>query len=167
MSILKSLILIKDFNLILFYKIYYLNNMRNMLHIPTTSFLTFNRKEWATFKNTINDIFFLQEIKNLKNINNNLSINEITEIYLPLSKLLNLNICSNLKQQNFLKKFSNVHTIQHIPYIIGITGSVAVGKSTTAKILQILLRKWSKGRVVELVTTDGFLYSNQILKKKN
>lgn len=140
--------------------------MSNILQIPTTSFLTFNRKEWATFKNTINDILSLKEIKNLKNINNNLSINEIIEIYLPLSKLLSLSICSNVKKQNILKKILNIHA-QHIPYIIGITGSVAVGKSTTAKILQTLLSRWPEHRVVELVATDGFLYSNKILKRKN
>lgn len=86
------------------------------------------------------------------------------EIYLPLSKLLNFNICSNLKKQNVLKKFLDTHTIQHIPCIIGITGSVATGKNTTAEILQTLLSKWPAHRIVEIVTTDRFLYANQILK---
>lgn len=140
--------------------------MKNILHIPTTSFITFNRKEWAAFKHTVHDISFLKEIINLKNIKNNLSIKELIEIYLPLSKFLNLNICSNVKKQNTLKKILNIHT-KHIPYIIGITGSVAAGKSTTAKILQILLSKCPEHRVVELVATDGFLYSNKILKKQH
>lgn len=85
---------------------------------------------------------------------------------MPLSKLLNLYICSDLKQRRILQKLLKLNPSQNIPYIIGITGSVASGKSTTAKILQFLLNRWPEHRAVELVTTDGFLYSNEVLQKK-
>ncbi|WP_159714606.1 type I pantothenate kinase [Blochmannia endosymbiont of Camponotus nipponensis] len=137
-----------------------------MLHVSSAPFLTFSRKEWASLRDNVNNTLSLRDILNLKEINNDLSINEIIEIYLPLSKLLNLYICSNIKQQTALEQFLNIQK-KRIPYIIGITGSVAAGKSTTAKILQTLLSRWPEHRIVELVTTDRFLYSNKILKKRH
>lgn len=138
-----------------------------MLYNLPTSLLILNQKAWFVFQNQNNNILSKKEIINLKKINNDISINEIIKIYLPLSKLLNLHICSNLQKRKIVQKFLNINQSKNIPYIIGISGSVASGKSTTAKILQILLRRWPEHRIVELVTTDGFLYSNQILKKKN
>ncbi|URJ27999.1 type I pantothenate kinase [Candidatus Blochmannia vicinus (nom. nud.)] len=137
-----------------------------MLHVSSIPFLTFNRKEWASFRDDINGILSRKEIMNLRDINDNISINEVVEIYLPLSRLLNLYIHSNMRRQNILKQFLNSHE-QRIPYIIGIAGSVSAGKSTTARVLQTLLSRWPEHRAVELVTTDGFLYSNKILKKRN
>lgn len=114
-------------------------------------------------------------ITKLKNININFSWKEIIEIYLPLSRLLNsFYISSKLIQQTVVKlnnqkifnQFININQ-QRIPYIIGITGSVAAGKSTIARILQILLSCWPEHRTVELVTTDGFLHPNSILQQRN
>lgn len=138
-----------------------------MSHILSTSFLIFNRKEWATFQGNANNTLSSKDILYLKKINNDLSIHEVTKIYLPLSKLLNLHFRFNLKQQKCSEQFLNTFSKQKIPYIIGIAGSVASGKSTIGKILQILLSKCPEHRVVELVTTDGFLYPNQTLEKKN
>lgn len=138
-----------------------------MIHNSSKPFLIFNRKEWSTLQNNINRTLSQSEILHIKQINNNLSIHEVIEIYLPLSHLLNLHICSNLKQQSKIKHISNLAQIKYTPYIIGITGSVSSGKSTTAKILQTLLRTWSKIPVVEIVSTDNFLYPNQTLKNKN
>lgn len=133
--------------------------------LPTTLFIC-NKKKWSFSQDQVNNVLSKKEIINLKNINNNLSIEEIKKNYLPLSNFLNFYICSNIKQHNFLQNFLKDKRVRNIPYIIGITGSVASGKSTTAKILQILLNKWAKRHIAELVTTDGFLYSNQILKTK-
>ncbi|WHL24917.1 MAG: type I pantothenate kinase [Candidatus Blochmannia vicinus] len=137
-----------------------------MLHVSSIPFLTFNRKEWASFRDNMPLILSRKEILNLRGINDNLSINEVVEIYLPLSRLLNLYIHSNIRRQNVLEQFLNTQK-QRIPYVISIAGSVSAGKSTTARVLQALLSKWPEHRIVELVTTDGFLYSNKILKKRH
>ncbi|CAK8739441.1 Pantothenate kinase [Sodalis praecaptivus] len=106
------------------------------------------------------------EIVKLKGINEDLSLDEVAEIYLPLSRLLNFYISSNLRRQAVLEQFLGTDG-QRIPYIIGIAGSVAVGKSTTARVLQALLSRWPEHRTVELVTTDGFLHPNQVLKQRD
>lgn len=138
-----------------------------MVYRSSKSFLIFNRKEWLTLQKNLNYTLSQSEILHIKQINSNLSINEIIEIYLPLSYLLNLHICSNLKQQNKNNNTTNTTKIQYKPYIIGITGSVASGKSITAKILQTLLNKYYRHHIIEIISTDGFLYPNQILKNKN
>jgi type I pantothenate kinase len=94
-----------------------------------------------------------------------ISLEEVAEIYLPLSRLLNFYISSNLRRQAVLEQFLGTNG-QRIPYIISIAGSVAVGKSTTARVLQALLSRWPEHRRVELITTDGFLHPNQVLKDR-
>lgn len=89
----------------------------------------------------------------------------MAEIYLPLSRLLNFYISSNLRRQAVLEQFLGTNG-QRIPYIISIAGSVAVGKSTTARVLQALLSRWPEHRHVELITTDGFLHPNSVLKER-
>jgi len=84
---------------------------------------------------------------------------------LPLSRLLNFYISSNLRRQAVLEQFLGTNG-ERIPYIISIAGSVAVGKSTTARVLQALLSRWPEHRKVELITTDGFLHPNQVLKDR-
>lgn len=94
-----------------------------------------------------------------------ISLEEVAEIHLPLSRLLNFYISSNLRRQAVLEQFLGTNG-QRIPYIISIAGSVAVGKSTTARVLQALLSRWPEHRRVELITTDGFLHPNQVLKER-
>ena len=90
---------------------------------------------------------------------------EVAQIYLPLSRLLNFYISSNLRRQAVLEQFLGTDG-QKIPYVIGIAGSVAVGKSTTARLLQALLSRWPEHRSVELITTDGFLHPNKVLNER-
>ncbi|CAI1188690.1 Pantothenate kinase [Serratia ficaria] len=106
-----------------------------------------------------------EEIVKLKGINEDLSLEEVAQIYLPLSRLLNFYISSNLRRQAVLEQFLGTDG-QKIPYIIGIAGSVAVGKSTTARLLQALLSSWPEHRSVELITTDGFLHPNRVLNER-
>ncbi|WP_049190529.1 type I pantothenate kinase, partial [Serratia marcescens] len=101
----------------------------------------------------------------LKGINEDLSLEEVAQIYLPLSRLLNFYISSNLRRQAVLEQFLGTDG-QKIPYVIGIAGSVAVGKSTTARLLQALLSRWPEHRSVELITTDGFLHPNKVLNER-
>lgn len=128
-------------------------------------YLQFDRTQWAALRNTTPMMLTEQEIRQLKGINDDLSIDEVAEIYLPLSRLLNFYISANIRRQAATEQFLGTDQ-QHIPYIISIAGSVAVGKSTTARLLQALLSRWPEHRRVELVTTDGFLHPNKVLEER-
>ena len=101
----------------------------------------------------------------LRSLHDRLDMKEVEEIYLPLSRLLSLYVAATQRlfraQQNFLGTED-----AKMPYIIGVAGSVAVGKSTTARVLQALLARWPNVPKVDLVTTDGFLYPNAILARE-
>lgn len=128
-------------------------------------YMQFSRGEWAALRNAVPMTLTAEELTSLQGINEDLSMEEVSEIYLPLSRLLNYYISNNFTRQSILSKFLGKN--HKIPYIIGIAGSVAVGKSTTARVLKALLTRWPEHRKVSLVTTDGFLYSNQILEERN
>ena len=130
-----------------------------------TPYLQFNRSQWAALRDSVPMTLTEGEIARLKGINEVLSFEEVAEIYLPLSRLLNFYISSNLRRQAVLEQFLGTNG-QRIPYIISIAGSVAVGKSTTARVLQALLSRWPEHRSVELITTDGFLHPNEMLKER-
>ncbi|OCG34611.1 type I pantothenate kinase [Gilliamella sp. Gris1-4] len=127
-------------------------------------YLKFNRQEWASLRNTVPMTLTADELVSLQGINEDLSMDEVSEIYLPLSRLLNYYISNNFNRQAVLSKF--LGKSQKTPYIIGIAGSVAVGKSTTARVLQALLTRRPEHRKVALVTTDGFLYPNRCLEER-
>lgn len=105
-----------------------------------------------------------EEIAQLQGINDNLSLNEVRTIYWPLACLLNHEIDAYHQQQAIQGQQCR---LPQGPYILGIAGSVAAGKSTSARILQWLLSRWPQERQVALVTTDGFLYSNSELQERN
>ena len=131
-----------------------------------TPYLQFDRSQWAALRDSVPMTLTEGEIARLKGINEDLSLDEVAEIYLPLSRLLNFYISSNLRRQTALEQFLGTHS-PRVPYIISIAGSVAVGKSTTARVLQALLSRWPEHRRVELITTDGFLHPNAVLKERN
>lgn len=130
-----------------------------------TPYLQFDRVQWAALRDSVPLTLKEAEVVNLKGINEDLSLEEVAQIYLPLSRLLNFYISSNLRRQAVLEQFLGTDG-QKIPYVIGIAGSVAVGKSTTARVLQALLSRWPEHRSVELITTDGFLYPNKTLQER-
>lgn len=130
-----------------------------------TPYLQFDRAQWAALRNSVPLTLSEEEFVKLKGINEDLSLEEVTQIYLPLSRLLNFYISSNLRRQAVLEQFLGTDG-QRIPYVIGIAGSVAVGKSTTARLLQALLSRWPEHRSVELITTDGFLHPNKVLHER-
>ncbi|MGL6021275.1 MAG: type I pantothenate kinase [Gibbsiella quercinecans] len=130
-----------------------------------TPYLQFNRTQWAALRDSVPLTLSEAEIVKLRGINEDLSLDEVAQIYLPLSRLLNFYISSNLRRQAVLEQFLGTDG-QKIPYIIGIAGSVAVGKSTTARLLQALLSRWPEHRTVELITTDGFLHPNKVLNER-
>lgn len=140
--------------------------MSNKEQMLTTPYMQFNRNQWAALRDSVPMTLTEGEIARLKGINEDLSLEEVAEIYLPLSRLLNFYISSNLRRQAVLEQFLGTNG-QRIPYVISIAGSVAVGKSTTARVLQALLSRWPEHRRVELITTDGFLHPNKVLKERN
>ncbi len=125
----------------------------------------FSRAEWAARRENTPMTLTQSEIVHLQALNDKLSMKEVEEIYLPISRLLTLYVeaMQNLFQgmQNFLGARDG-----KMPYIIGVAGSVAVGKSTTARVLQALLARWPNTPKVELLTTDGFLFPNAVLEKE-
>jgi type I pantothenate kinase len=125
----------------------------------------FSRAEWAAKRNDTPMTLTSDEVTRLRSLHDRLDIAEVEEIYLPLSRLLSFYVAATqrlfLAQQNFLGTED-----AKMPYIIGVAGSVAVGKSTTARVLQALLARWPNVPKVDLITTDGFLYPNAILERE-
>ncbi|EGU9031311.1 type I pantothenate kinase [Vibrio parahaemolyticus] len=129
-------------------------------------FLSFDRAEWAELRNSVPMTLSEDDLKALQGINENLTMEEAVEIYLPLSRLLNLYVQARQSRNSVLQQFLN--TEEHAPpFVIGIAGSVAVGKSTTARILKALLSRWENHPKVALVTTDGFLYPKKVLEERS
>jgi len=124
---------------------------------------TFTREEWAALRADTPLTLTLADIEALRSINDPISLDEVVAIYLPLSRLLALYVAA---AQGLFKATQNFLGTEDgkMPYIIGIAGSVAVGKSTTARVLKALLSRWPNTPKVELVTTDGFLLPNAELE---
>ncbi len=131
-----------------------------------TPYLSFDRRHWAELRNAVPMTLSESSLKELQGINEKLTIQEVVEIYLPLTRLLNLYISARKSRNTILRKFLN-QSEHASPFIISIAGSVAVGKSTTARLLQTLLSQWNTHPKVELVTTDGFLLPNKVLNEKD
>lgn len=125
----------------------------------------FFRAEWAKLRANTPLTLSEAELSELHGINEKVSLKEVVEIYLPLSRLLNLYVAATQELHKVTDKFLSSRSSK-VPYVIGIAGSVAVGKSTAARILQALLARWPNHPKVDLVTTDGFLYPNRILEKR-
>lgn len=124
----------------------------------------FDREYWAELRESVPLTLSALELKQLQGINERVSIEEVCDIYLPLSRLLNLYVTNRMQRRVIRDQFLG-RKMTKVPYIISLAGSVAVGKSTTARILQALLECWSEHPKVALITTDGFLYPNAYLKK--
>jgi type I pantothenate kinase len=126
---------------------------------------TFDRDAWASLRAATPLTLDESELEQLKGINEQLDLDEVSDVYLPLSRLLNLHVAGIQQLAEVTATFVGaLH--QPTPYIIGIAGSVAVGKSTTARILQRLLARWPNHPRVDLVTTDGFLFPNSVLQER-
>lgn len=128
-------------------------------------YLAFSRETWSELRDAVQLPLTEVELKRLQGINDKVSLDEVRDIYLPLSRLLNLYIKAKQRRNRVLDQFLG-KAPHHVPYVISIAGSVAVGKSTTARILQALLERWPQHPKVALVTTDGFLYPNQVLEQR-
>lgn len=126
----------------------------------------FTRSEWAALRADTPLTLTVDDLQKLQSINDPISVEEVIAIYLPLSRLLALYVAATQGLFKATQRFLGAEDGK-MPYIIGIAGSVAVGKSTTARVLKALLSRWPNTPKVELITTDGFLHANAILEREN
>jgi type I pantothenate kinase len=137
--------------------------MKQTVNRQLSPYRVFTSDEWATLRADTPLTLTASDLQKIKSLNDPISLDEVEEIYLPLSRLLSYYV-------EFAKGLNNA--TQHFlgtsepktPFIIGIAGSVSVGKSTTARLLQTLLSRWPASPKVDLVTTDGFLLPNAVLE---
>jgi len=128
-------------------------------------FRRFSRDEWSALRADTPMTLTQSDLDELRGLNDRIDLAEVETIYLPLSRLLNLYVAATQGLFRATNNFLHL-TDRKVPYVIGMAGSVAVGKSTTARILQRLLARWPKHPKVDLVTTDGFLLPNAILERE-
>jgi type I pantothenate kinase len=126
---------------------------------------TFTRQEWSRLRADTPMILSEDDLALLRGQNEHVSLDEVEDIYLPLSRLLNFYVAAAQNLHKATAAFLG-NTTAKVPFIIGMAGSVAVGKSTTARILQALLSRWPNHPKVDLVTTDGFLWPNRVLQER-
>jgi type I pantothenate kinase len=126
---------------------------------------TFTRDEWAKLRADAPMTLTADEVMQLQSLNDPISLDEVAAIYLPLSRLLSLYVAATQGLFKATQRFLLAEQEAKVPYIIGVAGSVAVGKSTTARVLKALLARWPNTPKVDLVTTDGFLLPNAELTR--
>jgi type I pantothenate kinase len=128
-------------------------------------FHRFSREEWAARRADTPMTLTQADLDELRSLNDRIDLTEVETIYLPLSRLLTLYVEATRGLFRATNHFLHLND-RKVPYIIGMAGSVAVGKSTTARILQRLLARWPRQPKVDLVTTDGFLLPNVVLEER-
>jgi type I pantothenate kinase len=125
----------------------------------------FTRQQWANLRNDTPMTMEPGEFDRLRSMHDRLDLQEVEDIYLPLSRMLSIYVDAMQRLYYSQRQFLGIRD-RKMPYIVGVAGSVAVGKSTTARVLQALLARWSPRPKVDLITTDGFLYPNAVLERQ-
>ena len=125
----------------------------------------FSRAQWAALRDDTPMTLTRDEVTRLRSLNDRVDMEEIEHIYLPLSRLLSLYVAATQRLFRAQQRFLSTEDAK-MPYVIGVAGSVAVGKSTTARVLQALLARWPNVPKVDLITTDGFLFPNAVLDRE-
>ena len=134
-----------------------------MIDSPNSArYLAFDRDEWADLRAATPLTIRERDLEELRGINEKIDLDEVAAIYLPLTRLINLYVSATQNLHKVSATFLGAMAPK-VPYVIGIAGSVAVGKSTFARILQALLARWPDHPRVDLITTDGFLFPNAVL----
>jgi type I pantothenate kinase len=131
----------------------------------TGRYLSFDREQWADLRAATPLTLRENELAELRGINDRIDLDEVAAVYLPLTRLLNLYVAATQNLHKVSAAFLGT-LAPKVPYVIGVAGSVAVGKSTFARILQALLARWPDHPQVDLVTTDGFLHPNRVLDER-
>ena len=137
-----------------------------MVNEELSPYIKFSRSEWRKFRQNTPMTLADSDLDSIQGIAEPISLLEIEEVYLPLSRLLNLYVAATQELYKISTQFLG-HPQPNVPYVIGIAGSVGVGKSTTSRVLQSLLSRWPNHPHVDLVTTDGFIYPNAILERND
>ncbi|MGV8954974.1 MAG: type I pantothenate kinase [Cypionkella sp.] len=125
----------------------------------------FTKAQWSALRADEPMTLDAADIQRLRTLSDPISLEEAEEVYLPLTRLLSFYVEAVQGLHNVSTRFLETPD-QKVPFIIGVAGSVAVGKSTTARILRALLQRWPSSPKVDLVTTDGFLLSNAALTER-
>jgi type I pantothenate kinase len=139
--------------------------MDQMTPADLSPYQTFSRQQWAKLRADTPMTLSALELEHMRGLNERLSMDEVEEIYLPMSRLLSLYVEAAQALFRATQEFLHAGKTK-TPYIIGLGGSVAVGKSTTARVLKALLARWPNTPKVDLVTTDGFLFPNAVLESQ-
>ena len=125
----------------------------------------FPRSQWAALRDGAPMTLSPEELTRVRSLHDRLDMREVEDIFLPLSRLLSIYVDATLRLYQAQRQFLGIRD-RKVPYIIGVAGSVAAGKSTAARVLQALLARWSPRPKVDLVTTDGFLFPNAVLERQ-
>lgn len=134
--------------------------------LSLSPYISFTREEWKKLRDSTPLQLDEADLRKVRGINENISMEEVAEIFLPISRLLHLYYNGSRALHDARRQFLNRgHT--SIPFIIGIAGSVAVGKSTTGRLLQTLISAWPGSPRVDLIPTDGFIFPNRVLEERN
>jgi type I pantothenate kinase len=136
-----------------------------VLDEAVSPWISFDRTEWSRLRQATPLTLSADDVEHLRGVNDALDLDEVAEVYLPLSRLLNLYVAATQDLHRVTDVFLG-GPADKVPFVVGIAGSVAVGKSTTARVLQALLSRWPDHPKVELVTTDGFLLPNRVLEDR-
>lgn len=132
----------------------------------SSPYTNLDRSAWAALAEETESPLSADEIRSLRGLGESLDLDEVQEVYLPLSRLLSLYVSAAGQLHRAQESFLHQRTPPRTPFVIGLAGSVAVGKSTTARVLQQMLAHWPEHPNVALVTTDGFLYPNAELERR-
>jgi type I pantothenate kinase len=133
-------------------------------------YVEFDRSQWRGLRMSTPLKLTAEELTGLRGMGEQIDLLEVEEVYLPLARLIHLQVAARQRLFAATAEFlgePHQNPDRPVPFVIGVAGSVAVGKSTTARVLQALLARWEDHSRVDLVTTDGFLYPNSELSRRN
>ena len=137
--------------------------MDQVMRASLSPYRVFSIEEWAKLRADTPMTLSAEEIGVLRSFGDPISLDEVERVYLPISRLLSFHVTAVQGLFHAIQEFLGTNDAK-VPFIIGIGGSVAVGKSTTARVLRELLKRWPSAPKADLVTTDGFLFPNAVLK---